>query len=437
MTADPEKALAATVLVYPEALYAVGGVVSQADFISHEYAEVYGSAYSILDAGGTVTLATVADRLKRNGRKNAEETVVELSKFAESEPAAMTLAKVIRERSIIRNLKHFAGELTVKAAQSDADPFKLLSESEQRLMSIGDMSIATRPVPISEAIRDTVTHIEEIRAGTRKAMGVATGLIELDGILGGLHEGDLIVVGGRPGMGKSAFVLSIADYIGRTDAVGVFSLELSRHQVSVRYLAMHSGIAFMDLESGRFRQDQAGAFVSAAAASSSRRIWIDDTPGMKLMEVRAKVRRLVAQEHIRCAFIDRLELLDPPQSESRNQEISQLTRGLKALARELNIPVVLLVQLNRAVENRSDKRPMLSDLRDSGSIEQDAQVVLFPFRPEYYEFENYGDGSPTVGTAEIIIAKNTNGPTDTKRFSFVKERMRFDNLAPSIRESAA
>jgi len=260
--------------------------------------------------------------------------------------------------------------------------------------------------------------------------GVTSGFPEIDALTGGFQKSDLIIIAGRPGMGKTAFALSIARNAAVRDQVpvAIFSLEMSLEQIALRLISMEANVDMHALRTGRLSADQWQRIAGFVGRISEAPIFIDDTPALSTLELRAKARRLKAEHNIGLIIVDYLQLMQPPKAESREREISMISRALKSLAKELEIPVIALSQLRRAVEERGDKRPFLSDLRESGSLEQDADVVIFVHRPEYYGITVYEDGTPTEGTAEIIISKQRNGPLGTIRLSFLKHSTKFAQL---------
>jgi replicative DNA helicase len=261
--------------------------------------------------------------------------------------------------------------------------------------------------------------------------GIPTGYIRLDELTGGLQRSDFIVIAGRPSMGKTALALSIARNaaVEYRIPVAIFSLEMSALQLVLRLLAAEAQVDSHRLRTGKLSPELLPRLVQATGRLAEAPIFIDDTPMLSLVELRAKSRRLRSEHGVELIIVDYLQLIAPPKAESREREVAIISRSLKMMAKELGIPVVALAQLNRAVESRADKRPMLSDLRESGSLEQDADVVIFVHRPEMYGITTYDDGTPTEGTAEIIIGKQRNGPVGEVRLAYLRDWARFENLA--------
>jgi len=262
--------------------------------------------------------------------------------------------------------------------------------------------------------------------------GLSTGFIEVDTLTGGLQNSDLVVVASRPSMGKTAFCLSIAEHVAIEEEtpVGIFSLEMAKSQLAQRMLCSRARFSTYKMRTGRISDHEYSNLAVAVGPLAEAKIFIDDTPNIGILQMRAKARRLKAQHDVGVIIVDYLQLMQGPKNtESRQQEISMISRSLKGLAKELNIPVIAVSQLSRKVEDRGgDRRPLLADLRESGAIEQDADVVIFVYRPEFYGIEKFKDGAPSEGVAEIILSKHRNGPTGDLRLTFIKDYARFENM---------
>jgi len=285
---------------------------------------------------------------------------------------------------------------------------------------------------MDRAVRDALEYIEAIHSQKDRKFSVPTGFYELDELLGGFQKSDLIIVAARPSMGKTAFALTLARNaaIDHGVPIGIFSLEMATMQLIIRMLCAEGRLNAHLVRTGKLPSEEGVKLSKNAHKLINAPLYVDDSPSQTVLEIRAKARRLKAEKNVGMIIIDYLQLMQgPPKAESREREISHISRSLKALAKELNIPVIALAQLNRAVEARTDKRPQLSDLRESGSIEQDADVVIFLNRPEYYGIDKDENGESNEGVAEIIIGKQRNGPTGTVKLAFIKEYARFENLA--------
>lgn len=325
-----------------------------------------------------------------------------------------------------------AHQIAKDAYDGNQDAFEILDEAERKIFEISELQIKRNYQGMDVAVKNAIEYIEAIHTQTHRDFAVPTGFYELDEILGGFQKSDLIIIAARPSMGKTAFALTLARNaaIDHKVPVGIFSLEMSTMQLVIRLLCAEGRLNAHLVRTGKLPHSEGAKLSKNAHKLISAPIFVDDSPSQTVLEIRAKARRLKAEKKVGLIIIDYLQLMQgPAKAESREREISHISRSLKALAKELNIPVIALAQLNRAVESRSDKRPQLSDLRESGSIEQDADVVMFLNRPEYYGIEKDENGESLEGVAEVIIGKQRNGPTGTVKLAFIKEYARFENLA--------
>jgi replicative DNA helicase len=319
-----------------------------------------------------------------------------------------------------------------QAFEGRANAVELLDEAESRIFQVSQERVDDGFVRIKELLWPTMERIEALQGGGQTITGVASGFNDLDEMTSGFQPADLVIVAARPSMGKTAFVLNVAQYaaIEREVPVAVFSLEMSKSSLVQRMLTSEARIDAQRLRKGLLRDDDFPRLARAAGILGSAPIWIDDTPAMTLLEMRSKARRLRADSGIGMVIVDYLQLMQgPSNSESRQQEVSQISRGLKALAKELGIPVVALSQLSRAPEQRTgdNKRPQLSDLRESGAIEQDADLIMFLYRQEFYDGPTDKDGNSLEGKAEVIVGKQRNGPIGTVNLFFHKQYTRFES----------
>ncbi len=346
-------------------------------------------------------------------------------------------AQILIEKSIKRRLITTCNEMMRQAYDATSDPYELLDHAEQQIFELANARANLSTKSLADVLKDTLSYLEEIRGKTSGITGVPSGL-DLDRLTAGWQPGDLIIVAARPSMGKTAFTLSMARNTAlfpdeeKRAPVAIFSLEMSDQSLVQRLLTMEARISAQNARTGRLQDDEFKNLIEAAGRLHQARIFIDDTPGLSIMELRSKCRRLKNEHDIGIIIVDYLQLMTGPQNDrnsSREQEIANISRGLKALAKELSVPVIALSQLSRAVEQRGgDKRPQLSDLRESGSIEQDADVVCFLYRPEYYGITTDEMGNSTENIAEVIVGKQRNGPTDTVRLNFIEDYARFENL---------
>ena len=341
-------------------------------------------------------------------------------------------ARIISQKHILRELIRISAETNRDAYDDTTDVFDLLDKTEQDLYAITSGNLKRNYEPMSDLIQDAIANIENAKNRTGGVSGVPTGFTRLDKITAGWQKSDMIIVAARPGMGKTAFVLSMARNIAveHKRAVAVFSLEMSSTQLVTRLIASEAGISSEKLRKGELSDAEFTILHQHIARLTNAPIYIDDTPGLNIFELRAKCRRLKAQHNVELIIIDYLQLMTGggENKGNREQEISQISRSIKSIAKELDVPIIALSQLSRAVETRGgDKRPMLSDLRESGAIEQDADLVCFIYRPEYYKIfeDHYGS---TLGVGEIIVAKHRNGALDTVLLRFIADLAKFADL---------
>jgi replicative DNA helicase len=396
--------------------------------------------------GEAIDAVLLRDELEK--RRQLEEIggVEYLAKLIESVPSSANMAYyagIVKDKQLLREIIAVAGEILNEAYSGDGEPAEKLDEAERKIFAVTDKKVRGTAV----GLKDLVVRAYELIEKRKDDMvtGLATGFHELDDCTCGLHNGEMIILAGRPSMGKTSFALNIAEYIGLAERipVAIFSLEMGRQQLAERFLCSKSGIDAQRVRKGLLSTEDHEVLVRTCGELSEAPIYIDDTSLLTPLELRAKARRLKNQRDIQCVIVDYLQLmhLGRGRIESRQQEVTTISRYLKALAGELNIPVVVLSQLNRAPEGREDHRPRMSDLRESGSIEQDADVVMLLHREDYYRrterqelsekesgtVRSSGDSRVEENTAEIIIAKQRNGPTGEVKLTFRKQIMRFEN----------
>ncbi|HKZ15905.1 MAG TPA: replicative DNA helicase, partial [Geobacteraceae bacterium] len=339
-------------------------------------------------------------------------------------------SKIVKEKAIARKLINAATEIITKGHDEQVEIEQLLDEAEKVIFDISENKIKPSYYPINTILKDTIKNIEALYEKKEHVTGVPTGYVDLDGKTAGFQRGDLIIIAGRPSMGKTAFALNIAQYASihadPPQPVAVFSLEMSKEQLVTRLLCSEARVDAGRLRTGHLIDTDWAKLTRGASSLHQAKIFIDDSPAISVLEMRAKSRRLKAEHKIGMVIVDYLQLMRGGSNpESRQQEISEISRSLKALAKELEVPVIALSQLNRGLESRTDKRPMMSDLRESGAIEQDADVIMFVYREEVYDKEN----ADLKGKAEIIIGKQRNGPIGIVELTFLGEYTRFENLS--------
>ena len=412
----------------------IGQVVEQIDadaFSLPEHQYIFEAIIGLYEANSKIDLVLLRDELTHRDRLKAAGGVDYLVRVAESVPTAANVeyyVRIVKEKAMLRQLARVSYDILRQACDETGDVGEKLDVAEQQIFAVTEKKISGSAVAIKHLLTETFENIES-RKGSH-ITGLPTSFVELDQLLCGLHPGEMIVVAGRPSMGKTSFALNVAEHIGADEnlPVAVFSLEMSRQQLVERILCSRAKVDSQQVRKGMVSTEQHAELSRVGGELYEKPIFIDDTPGLTPLMLRAKCRRLKSQHNVQCVFVDYLQLMAMGgQVESRQQEISTISRYLKAMARELEIPVMVLSQLNRSSEGREDHRPRMSDLRESGCIEQDADVVLLLHREDYYNKgrEEFNE----TNTAEVIIAKQRNGPTDTVKLYFDGRFTRFDNLA--------
>jgi len=427
---EAEMAVLGSMLISEEAIPQAVEIVDAQCFYNETNRKIFSAILELFNAQKSVDLITLSEELKRTNALESIGGVAYLIALTETVPTAANVqhyAQIIKEKSVLRFLINNSTQIVSESYDSNVNVEELLDRAEKLIFEISDHRAKGGYVILKDIIKDSIETIDRLYQKKTHVTGIPTGFIDLDKDTAGLQNSDLIVIAGRPSMGKSALVLSIAEYAAVIEKipVGFFSLEMSKEQLVQRLLCSHAKVDTHKVRSGFLAPQDWPRLTSAAGKLSDAPFYIDDTPAISALELRAKARRLKSHHDIRLIVLDYLQLMrGSAHSESRQQEISEISRSLKALARELDIPVIAISQLSRAVEARQDHRPQLSDLRESGAIEQDADVVVLLLREEYY--------FPTEenkGIAEVIIAKQRNGPVGSIKLSFIKEYMRFENLA--------
>jgi len=399
-------------------------------FYKDTHQKIFESISDLYNANKAVDLITLTDELKRKDNLEAVGGVSFLTALVNSVPTAANInhyVNIVREKSILRTLINNATKIVSICYESDGNIDEVVDNAERFIFEVSERKSQVGFLHLKEIIKDSIETIDQLYQKKAHVTGIPTGFIDFDIKTAGLQASDLIVVAGRPSMGKSAFALGIAEYAGVTEKipVAIFSLEMAKEQLVQRMLCAHARVDAHKVRTGYLAASDWPRLTAAAGKLSEAPIFIDDAPAISVMELRAKARRLKMHQDIQLIILDYMQLMRGTdlRSESRQQEISEISRALKALARELNIPILAISQLSRAVEARTDHRPQLSDLRESGAIEQDADVVVLILREEYYK-----PSAENQGIAEVIIAKQRNGPVGSMKLAFIKEYTRFENL---------
>ncbi len=435
---DLEEAVLGAMMIDKKGVDEVVDILSPDAFYKDAHGFIFEAIFSLFKKGEPVDLLTVSSELKLQGRLEAaggDYYLVQLTQKVSSSAHIEFHARIILQKFIQRSLIRISGEIIKEAYEESTDVFDLLDSAESKLYDVTQGNIKTSTESAETLVLQAKKKIEEI-SNREGLSGIPSGFTDLDSLTSGWQPSDLIIVAARPGMGKTALTLSMARNIavGQNIPVAFFSLEMSSVQLITRLISSETGLSSEKLRTGKlesFEWEQLNVKVKSLEKAP---LYIDDTPSLSIFDLRAKARRLASQHGIKMIVIDYLQLMTAAvgnKGGNREQEISTISRNLKALAKELEIPVIALSQLSRAVETRGgSKRPLLSDLRESGAIEQDADIVSFIYRPEYYQIEEWDDDerTPTAGQAEFIVAKHRNGAVDSIRLKFIGELGRFDNL---------
>ena len=430
-----EQATLGSIILDKDSILSCIEILKSEDFYRSAHQVIYQCALDLFEKNQAVDLVTLTEEL--NKRKQLEEVggASYLTTLMSSVPTAANVvyyAKIVEQKAILRKLINHATQIVTMGYEEQEDARVLLDKAENLIFDVSQQKIDHSFSPIKDLLTESFEKIEDLYHRDNFITGVPTGFIELDEITTGFQPSELIIIAGRPSMGKTAFCLNIAQYAAMQHKipVAIFSLEMSKAQIVQRMLCSEARIDTHALRRGRMPEEDWPKLSMAAGRLSAAPIFIDDTAGISPLEIKAKARRLKARHNLGLVMIDYLQLIQTGlKIENRQQEISQISRSLKGLARELDVPVITVSQLSRAVEQRSVQRPRLSDLRESGAIEQDADVVAFLYREEYYKSK-----SSKKGIAEVIISKQRNGPTGTLELVFLKECTRFENLARTSEE---
>ncbi|NRF68565.1 replicative DNA helicase [Aquincola sp. S2] len=436
---EAEQSVLGGLLIDNQAWDRAGDLINDSDFYRYEHREIFNAIAVLINASKPADVITVFERLQSNGKAESCGGLAYLNALAQSVPSAANLrryAEIVRERAILRKLISASDEIATNAFNPQGRAVsQILDEAEGRIFKIGEEGSRNKQgfIGISELAVQLIDRVTELyENGAEDVTGVRSGFYDMDRMTAGLQKGDLLILAARPSMGKTAFALNIAENVAVNEGlpVLVFSMEMGASQLALRMVGSLGRIDQSGLRTGRIKDDEWGRLTEAVDKLSKAPLYIDETPGLNPAELRARARRMARQHGtVGLIVIDYLQLMSgtsKSDGENRATELSEISRGLKALAKELQCPVIALSQLNRSVETRTDKRPMMSDLRESGAIEQDADVIMFIYRDEYYT----KDQCKEPGIAEIIIGKQRNGPVGTVKLTFLKPLTKFDNLAP-------
>jgi replicative DNA helicase len=431
---EAERSVLGAILINNHAFNQAAEVIDAQDFFRDAHRRIFEKMVALTDRSNPVDLVTLKDELVRSGELDEVGGPAYISALTDGVPRSANVehyAKIVKEKSTLRRLIQSATDVLSRAYDAEEDADNLLDEAERSIFAIADDRMRTGFVRVSELVDSGYQLIEQLQQHRGLVTGVPTGFIDLDEMTSGFQPSDLIIVAARPSMGKTSFVMNIALHCGieAGKTVGVFSLEMSKEQLFLRMLTAEARVDAHRFRGGFLGEQDYARLVQAFGRLHEAKVFIDDTPSVGILEMRAKARRLKLEHGLDMLVIDYLQLMQGRgRFDNRQQELASISRSLKILAKELGVPIVALSQLSRAPETRGDHRPQLSDLRESGALEQDADVVLFIFREDMYGVE--GERNPeSEGTAEIIIGKQRNGPTGSVKLAFLKQYTRFENLA--------
>ena len=430
---EAEEAVLGCILINPNAMAQSMQILDSNDFYKTSNSIIYEKMVTLFENNHTIDYVSIIEELKKDKKLKEVGDTYYITGLTEKAPSSHNVeyySKLVKEKSILRNIINVAVDISTEAYENKEDATKILDKAEQILFTLSKDADRTKFKKIEPILHEVLDNWGNRKSGS--LTGIATSFFELDNMLSGLQNSDLIIIAGRPSMGKTALALNFGRNIAVNDnlKVGYFSLEMSNKQLVERLITSEAKLDSHLVRTGKLPKNEWKKLSEAASVLAESKMYIDDSPDLNIMELRAKARQLKTEKDIDVLFIDYIQLLHAPQrTESRQQEISYISRSLKALAKELDIPIVALSQLSRAVEARTDHRPIMSDLRESGAIEQDADVVLFIYRKYVYS-----KSEEDLGVAELIISKHRNGPVGSIKISFIDKYARFDNLEYSHTE---
>jgi replicative DNA helicase len=431
---EAEKCVLGAILINNHAFNQAAEVIDAHDFFRDAHRRIFEKMVVLTDRSEPVDLVTLKDELGRGGDLDEIGGPAYLAALTDGVPRSANIeyyAKIVKEKSTLRQLIQSANDVLVRAYDAEEDADILLDEAERTIFEIADHRLRAGFVPLSDLVANSYQMIEKLQEHRGLVTGVPSGFNDLDEMTSGFQASDLVIIAARPGMGKTSFVLNIALHCGieAGKVVGIFSLEMSKEQLFMRMLTSEARIDAHRFRGGYLGENDYQKLAVASGRLHEAKVFIDDSPSVGILEMRAKARRLKLQHGLDMLVVDYLQLMQGRgRFDNRQQELAAISRSLKILAKELRIPILALSQLSRATETRGDHRPQLSDLRESGALEQDADIVLFIFREDMYPVEG-GGPAQHENTAEIIIGKQRNGPTGSVKLAFLKQHTRFENLA--------
>jgi replicative DNA helicase len=429
---EAERSVLGAILVHNDAFNLAAQVIDSGDFYRDAHRRIFDKMVQLNERNQAIDFVTLKEELSRAGEIDEVGGPAYVAALADGVPRATNVeyyARIVKEKATLRNLIFAANKILTNAYEADQESDLILDEAESSIFAVADDRLKAGFVPMRDLVKDSFPKIEQLFEQKRLITGCPTGFVDLDEMTRGLQPGDLIIVAARPSMGKTSLVLNMAQHVAvqPDHTVGFFSLEMSKESLFLRLLTSEAQIDSHRLMSGAIGQKDYGRISHALETLSAMRLFIDDTANIGVLEMRAKARRLQSEHRLSMLVVDYIQLMSGRgRFENRTLELASISRSLKGLAKELSVPIVVLSQLSRAPESRSDHRPQLSDLRESGALEQDADVVILIYREDAY---NRDPNNPDAGTAELILAKQRNGPTGVVRLAFLREQTRFANLA--------
>ncbi len=428
-SADAEESVLGGILLDNDAINVALERLRPEDFYRPVHASIFEGMMTLIDKREPIDVVTLSQQLRSQGQLEVIGGIETLSRLANAVPSSANVgyyAKVVKEMSLRRRLIHEASSIIDQAFDLEGEVEDFLDSTEQKILGVSENRIRPSFFRVSDVIQDSIKIVEKLYNSKQMVTGVPTGFDDLNRMTAGFQPSDLIIIAARPSMGKTALALCVAQYVAvhEKKAVAVFSLEMSKEQLVLRCLCSEARVDNSKVRVGNLGERDFPKLVEAASRIAEAPFFLDDTPAITVTELRAKARRLHREHPLSLIIVDYLQLMrSPTYSSSREQEIADISRSLKALAKELGVPVVALSQLNRSVESRNDKRPLMSDLRESGAIEQDADIIMFIYRDEVYN-----ENSPDKGIAELIISKQRTGPTGVVKLAFLPELTRFEGF---------
>ncbi|SHE89451.1 replicative DNA helicase [Atopostipes suicloacalis DSM 15692] len=431
---EAEQSVLGSILLQPSALISAMEFIQANDFYRRSHQLIFQVMIDLNEKNEEIDVITVANLLETSGQLEDVGGTPYLAELSNVVPTAANIeyyAKIVEERSLLRRLIQASTDIISDTYEESEEVSNLLDNAEQKILEVSERKNRSGFVKISDVLRDSMEEIDQLYKNDEEITGISSGYRALDLMTAGLHEDELIILAARPGVGKTAFALNIAQNIGTAtdENVAIFSLEMGATQLVNRMLCAEGTINANHLRTGKLTEEEFEKLFVAMGSLSKANIFIDDTPGIRVSEIRAKSRRLMQERGgIGLIIIDYLQLIEGTGRESRQQEVSEISRQLKKLAMELNVPVIAISQLSRSVEQRQDKRPILSDLRESGSLEQDADIVAFLYREDYYRAEEGEEEVEEDNVVEVLVEKNRSGARGTVKLLFIKEYNKFSSL---------